>query len=134
MIYIDKKSTNLIKGNPLVKIFHFFYKYIWVIKWCIGAPGALISMFWKWFWKVKKISKKSQKNLKKFFLEYRSGVQIGIPFFQKAKTMSKRSQIELEKIWGGSLIFSLQPCSRKRYPHRAKFWDTEGSNMTKTEN
>lgn len=112
--------------SPNVKNFHFYKEYKSVSKWyncTIGGPNC---HFWTCFQK--------SKNLKKNFLEYRPGAQIGSPFFQRGKTLSKRSQTELKKIWGESLIFSLQPCRRKRYPHRAKFWDTEGSNMAKTEN
>ena len=37
------------------------------------------------------------------------------------KMVPKLSHLDLKKIWGDSLIFSLQPCVKKGYPQRANF-------------
>jgi hypothetical protein len=61
----------------------------------------------------------SKKNSQKYW----SVLQIGIYFFQRAKTPHFQKQPSLKLTWLGSLIFSLQPYVRLGYPYCVKFWE-----------
>lgn len=61
----------------------------------------LVGTFEEFFWRKNLQKKNSQK--------YWSVLQIGIPFFQSAKTPHFQKQPSLNLTWLDSLIFSLQP-------------------------